>query len=157
MCKEPYSASTLSLKTAASALRVEPVTKHKAANTAVYEELPKSSLATGLTVSREVHSGNTATINDCMSESFISADMFEVSALACFHNIASVWSVHQFTVIKALLPQICNFNPNRLTVFTNLPRWNDTTTLCKGINYYTGQKDFPFRCTLTDDLQMLSG
>lgn len=94
----------LSFDSTAPALGVEPVTKHKAANTAVYVELPKSSLATGLTVSREVHSGNTATINDCISESFITADMFEVSAHACFHNKASI-SVHQFTVIKALLPK----------------------------------------------------
>lgn len=139
-----------------TALGVQPVTKHKGANTAVYEELPKSSLATGLTVSREVHSGNTATINDCFSESFITADMFEVSAHACFHNKASI-SVHQFTVIKALQPKFCFSNPNRLTVFTNLLRWNDTKTLCNSINYYTGKRLFHFSDWWSSDAQWITG
>ena len=116
-----------------------------------YQSLPSPP---GLTVSREVHSGNTATINDCISESFITADMFEVSAHACFHNKASI-SVHQFTVIKASLPKIFCSNPNTLTVFTNLLHWNDTKTLCKGINYYAGKGLFHFTANLSDDVQML--
>lgn len=118
----------------------------------VWDVRSYQTLATGLTVSREVHSGNTAHINDCISGSFITADMFEVSAHACFHNKARI-SVHSNQSAAA---QICCSNPNTLTVFTNLLHLNDTKTLCKGINYYTGKRLFHFVALMSDDLQMLT-
>lgn len=52
-------------------------------------------------VRRGVHSGNTATRSDCVSASFITCDMFEVSAHACPRHKASI-SAHRLAVIRVL-------------------------------------------------------
>ncbi len=113
-------------------------------------------LATGLTASREVHSGNTATISDCIAESFTTTDMFEVSAHAGFHNKANI-SVHQFTVIKVLLPKFA------VPIQT---RWQCLQICCTAmipqhfvrVSAITQAEGFSISVLhLTDELQMLGG
>lgn len=122
---------------------VEPVTNHKAANTAVYEELPKSSLNHWFNCKQRSALWEYShdkwlhfwIIHDCWHVWSVSPCMLPQKS----KHISS--SVHSNQSAAA---QICCSNPNRLTVFTNLLHWNDTKTLCKGVNYCTGKRLFHF-------------
>lgn len=91
-----------------------------------HQELPKSSLkADRCTLGIQPRD-----VNDCISESFITAQMFDVTAHACSHKRANISSSVYSN--QSAAAQICWCNPNRPTVFTHLLLCQYTQTLCKG-------------------------